>query len=228
MISPVLSNVFLHYVLDEWFAEQVQPRLRGTEYAGPLLRRLCDAVCAQGRCGAGAGGAGKRLGKFGLELHPDKTRLVDFRPPAERCREIVESTLPTTFKFLGLYSMSGARSRKGKAAVWQRTAKDRLARTLKAINQQCRVMRPWPIAAQHQRLCRMLEGHFAYFGITGNYPAPGHLLSIGRGGSGGNGCRGGRGRAMSPGSGLRGCLNASVAAPRIVHRYTLIVSEAVP
>jgi RNA-directed DNA polymerase len=53
--------------------------------------------------------------------------------------------------------------------VWQRTAKDRLARTLKAINQQCRRMRSWPIADQQRRLSRMLEGHFAYFGITGNY-----------------------------------------------------------
>jgi hypothetical protein len=52
--------------------------------------------------------------------------------------------------------------------MWQRTAKDRLARTLQAINRQCRRMRPWPIAEQHRQLCRMLQGHFAYFGISGN------------------------------------------------------------
>lgn len=110
---------------------------------------------------------GKRLAKFGLELHPDKTRLVDFRPPTERVG--AETTLPTTFTFLGFLHI-WSKTRKGKATVWQRTAKDRLVRTLKAINQQCRFMRPWPIAEQHHRLCRMLEGHFAYFGITGNYP----------------------------------------------------------
>ena len=109
---------------------------------------------------------GKRLAKFGLELHPDKTRLIDFRPPAERVG--VETTLPTTFTFLGFLHVWG-KSKRGKATVWQHTAKDRVVRTLKAINQQCRFMRPWPIAEQHRRLCRMLEGHFAYFGITGNY-----------------------------------------------------------
>jgi hypothetical protein len=52
--------------------------------------------------------------------------------------------------------------------IWQRTAKDRLARTLKAINRQCRLMRPWPMVDQHRRLSGMLQGHFAYFGIRGN------------------------------------------------------------
>jgi hypothetical protein len=89
------------------------------------------------------------------------------RPPAERVG--AETRLPTTFAFLGFLHI-WSKKRNGKATVWQRTAKDRLARTLKAINQQCRFMRSWPIAEQHHRLCRMLEGHFAYFGITGNYP----------------------------------------------------------
>ena len=80
-----------------------------------------------------------------------------------------KSALPTTFAFLGFLHV-WSKTRKGKPTVWQRTAKDRLVRTLKAINQQCRFMRSWPIAEQHRRLCRMLEGHFAYFGITGNYP----------------------------------------------------------
>ena len=109
---------------------------------------------------------GKRLAKFGLELHPDKTRLIDFRPPAARAG--AETTLPTTFDFLGFLHVWG-KSRRGNATMWQRTAKDRLARTLKAINEQCRRMRSWPLAEQQRRLSQMLEGHFAYFGITGNY-----------------------------------------------------------
>ncbi len=108
---------------------------------------------------------GKRLGKFGLQLHPDKTQLIDFRPPAERVG--VETALPTTFTFLGFLHAWG-KTRKGRAMMWQRTAKDRLARTVQTINRQCRAMRPWPIADQHRRLCRMLRGHFAYFGISGN------------------------------------------------------------
>ena len=167
VISPVLSNVFLHYVLDEWFAEQVQPRLRS---ASSLIRYCDDFVMLfanKDDAERVQAVLGKRLAKFGLELHPTKTRLVDFRPPAERAG--AETTLPTTFTFLGFLHI-WSKTRKGKATVWQRTAKDRLARTLKAINDQCRFMRPWPIAEQHHRLCRMLAGHFAYFGITGNYP----------------------------------------------------------
>ena len=152
-------------MLDEWFARQVQPRLRGTS----TLIRYCDDLVMLFACRDDAvrvhAVLGKRLGKFGLQLHPEKTRLIDFRPPAERVA--VETALPTTFTFLGFLHAWG-KTRKGKAMMWQRTAKDRLARTLQAINRQCRVMRPWPIADQHRRLCRMLQGHFAYFGISGN------------------------------------------------------------
>jgi RNA-directed DNA polymerase len=166
VISPLLSNVFLHYVLDEWFAEQVQPRLRGIS----ALVRYCDDFVMLFACKEDAERVrevlGKRLAKFGLELHPEKTRLIDFRPSAERAG--AETTLPTTFVFLGFLHVWG-KSRKGNAAMWQRTAKDRLARTLKVINERCRSMRSWPLAEQHRRLCRMLKGHFAYFGISGNY-----------------------------------------------------------
>jgi RNA-directed DNA polymerase len=166
VISPLLSNVFLHYVLDEWFAEQVQERLRGSS----ALVRYCDDFVMLFACKEDAERVrevlGKRLAKFGLELHPEKTRLIDFRPPAERAG--AETTLPTTFVFLGFLHVWG-KSRKGNAAMWQRTAKDRLARTLKVIHERCRYMRSWPLAEQHRRLCRMLKGHFAYFGISGNY-----------------------------------------------------------
>jgi len=167
VISPVLSNVFLHHVLDDWFAEQVQPRLRS---ASALVRYCDDFVmlfASKDDAERVQAVLGKRLAKFGLELHPDKTRLVDFRAPAERVG--AQTALPTTFTFLGFLHI-WSKTRTGKPTVWQRTAKDRLARTLKAINLQCRFMRSWPIAEQHHRLCRMLEGHFAYFGITGNYP----------------------------------------------------------
>jgi hypothetical protein len=84
VISPMLSNVFLHYVLDEWFAGQAQPRLRG----GSALVRYCDdfvmLFARKDDAERVQAVLGKRLAKFGLELHPDKTRLIDFRPPAER------------------------------------------------------------------------------------------------------------------------------------------------
>jgi hypothetical protein len=116
---------------------------------------------------------GKRLGKFGLELHPEKTRLVDFRPRREPSSS-GESTLPTSFNFLGFCHVWGT-SRKGNAVVRQVTAKDRLARSLKAFNQQCRLMRHWPLDTQHERLCQMLKGHYGHFGISGNIRRLGDL-----------------------------------------------------
>ncbi len=173
VISPILSNVFLHHVIDQWYTEQVRPRLRGPS----TLVRFCDdfVMCFTYKADAERVLAvlAKRLGKFGLQLHPDKTRLVDFRP-RRSAREQEESTLPTTFNFLGFTHVWG-KSRKGNAVVRQLTAKDRLARSLKAINQRCKRMRNWPIRQQHQRLCRVLTGHYGYFGITGNFKRLGLL-----------------------------------------------------
>jgi RNA-directed DNA polymerase len=167
VVSPILANVFLHYVVDEWFAEEVQPRLRGPS----TLVRYCDDFVMLFTCKDDAERVlavlGKRLGKFGLQLHPDKTRMVDFRFRPSPQHERGEGTLATTFNFLGFTHLWG-RSRKGKVVVRQQTASDRFARTLAAINQQCRTMRHWPLQDQHRRLCQMLRGHFAYFGISGN------------------------------------------------------------
>jgi hypothetical protein len=165
VVSPILSNVFLHHVIDLWYTEQVRPRLRGPS----TLVRFCDdfVMCFTHKADAERVLAvlGKRLSKFGLQLHPDKTRLVDFRP--QRSTDEQGSMLPTTFNFLGFTHVWG-KSRKGNSTVRQQTAKDRLARSLKAINQRCKRMRHWPLRAQYQRLCQVMMGHYAYFGITGN------------------------------------------------------------
>ncbi len=110
---------------------------------------------------------GKRLEKFGLQLHPEKTRLVDFRPIREEA-DGAAGVLPRTFVFLGFLHLWG-RSRYGKQVVRQFTAKERYARSLTAFAHQCRRMMHWPLPAQHERLCRMLRGHYGYFGISGNY-----------------------------------------------------------
>ena len=174
VISPLLANVYLHYVLDEWFAQQVQPRLRGPS----TLVRYCDDLVALFAYKDDAERVlevlGKRLGKYGLQLHPDKTRMVDFRFRDRAPHEGEASTMATIFDFLG-FTHVWARSRKGKALVQQQTAKARLARAIKAIDRQCRVMRHWPLREQHQRLCQMLRGHYAYYGISGNSKRLGNL-----------------------------------------------------
>jgi group II intron reverse transcriptase/maturase len=167
VVSPVLSNVFLHHVVDEWFTQQVRPRMRGRS----MLVRYCDdfVMLFEHRSDAQRVLAvlGKRLEKFGLQLHPDKTRLVDFRPDRQPDTG-GEETLPGSFTFLGFIHVWGI-SRRGKRVARQFTAKERLARALKAFNRQCRLMRHWPMRQQHARLSRMLQGHYGYFGISGNF-----------------------------------------------------------
>jgi len=112
----------------------------------------------------------KRLGKYGLALHPDKTRLVPFvRPPfRDRNEDGRRGGGPGSFDFLGLTHFWG-RSRRGYWVVRQKTAKSRLSRTVTTIDDWCRVHRHWAIAEQHRALGRRLMGHYAYFGLTGNH-----------------------------------------------------------
>lgn len=167
VISPLLANIYLHYVLDEWFAEEGQPRLQGMS----TLVRFADDFVMVFRHREDAQRVlevlGQRLGRYGLQLHPDKTRLVDFRA-GQKPQHDDEERPPTGFDFLGFTHVWG-KSRWGKWTVRQLTAKDRFARTVVALDEQCRSMRHEPIREQHRRLCLKLKGHLMYFGITGNY-----------------------------------------------------------
>jgi RNA-directed DNA polymerase len=179
VISPTLANIYLHEVLDEWFARQVVPRLAGratlVRFADDLViifeherdaRRVFDVLP-------------KRLAKYGLTLHPEKTRLVDFRRPDRRVSALPHSNgearpRPDTFDLLG-FTHYWAKSRKGYWVVKQKTATDRFRRTLKRIANWCRRHRHEPVRAQWAALRRKLLGHFGYFGITGNFRALGNL-----------------------------------------------------
>jgi len=166
VISPCLSNVFLHHVLDEWFETEVKPRLHGesllVRFADDAIMAFDDIVDAQRVLAV----LGKRLERFGLTLHPDKTRLVDFRPRVTESTRHPE-TDGTNFDFLGFTHVWG-RSRKGRNMVRQVTAKSRFARALAAVSDWCRKNRHLPLRVQHRRLSSMLRGHFAYYGVGGN------------------------------------------------------------
>jgi group II intron reverse transcriptase/maturase len=165
-VSPCISNIFLHHVLDEWFESEVRPRLAGrcalVRFADDAVMAFDNIVAAQRVLAV----LGKRLERYGLTLHPDKTRLVDFRPmQADGTRH--PDTGGTTFDFLGFTHVWG-RSRKGKPMVRQITAKSRFARALAAVNDWCRKNRHLSIRDQHRHLSAMMRGHFAYYGIGGN------------------------------------------------------------
>jgi RNA-directed DNA polymerase len=166
VISPLISNIYLHHVLDEWFETVVRPRLKGrsilVRYADDLVMAFEDFDSAQRVLDV----LGKRLARYGLTLHPDKTRFIDFRfkrPNGEHH----PATSGTTFDFLGFTHVWG-RSRQGKNVVRQTTTKSRFARALASVSDWCRHHLHLAIGEQHLHLGSVMRGHFAYYGISGN------------------------------------------------------------
>jgi len=165
VISPTLSNIFLHHVLDVWFENEVKTRLSGEA----TLVRFADDFVMTFESHHDAKRVlevlGKRLGRYGLTLHPDKTRFIDFRPRRHGDTHVDCQDPP--FDFLG-FTHTWRKTGKGKNVVRQTTAKNRLARALLAMKDWCRDNRHRPILEQLAWLSAKLVGHFAYYGITGN------------------------------------------------------------
>jgi group II intron reverse transcriptase/maturase len=169
VISPLLANIVLHYVLDEWFETEVRPRLKGRAF---LIRYADDSLIGVAREDDARRileVLPKRMSKYGLTVHPEKTRLVRFTPPEDGDSETTERTQfePRTFDFLGFTHYWG-RSRQGAWVVQRKTAKGRFRRALQVLWEWCRRNRHAPIADQHRSLRQKLKGHYAYYGITGN------------------------------------------------------------
>ena len=165
VISPLLANIYLHEVLDRWFAEVVQPRLRGK---ATLVRYADDFVIVFQReddARKVMNVLPKRFGKYGLRLHPEKTRLLDFRRPRGP-----KPHKGRSFELLG-FTHFWAKSRKGRWVVKHKTSKSRFARAIKKVALWCKRHRHQPVAVQHQALTAKVRGHYQYFGITGNYRA---------------------------------------------------------
>jgi group II intron reverse transcriptase/maturase len=164
VLSPILGNIYLHHALDLWFETEVKPRLRGRA----TLIRYCDDFIIGFEREDDARRVrvvlGKRLGRFGLALHPDKTRLMPFRRPPAGQRG---GKGPATFDFLG-FTMYWRRSRKGRWGMRCKTRRASLRRAIQSISDWCRRHRHLPVRVQHAALSRRLQGHFNYFGVNGN------------------------------------------------------------
>lgn len=164
VISPLLANVYLDEVLDRWFEAEVKPRLEGeaflVRYADDFVLVFASARDAQRVMAV----LGKRFAKYGLTVHPQKTRVLDFRRPRPQQHA---GKGGESFQFLG-FTHHWGRSRTGCWVVQRKTASKRMSRALKAVAQWCEQSRHWSLAEQHQGLSRKLRGHFAYYGITGN------------------------------------------------------------
>ncbi len=171
VISPLLANILLHEVLDVWFERDVCPRLRGQ---ATLVRYADDAVMVfsnEEDAMRVLEVLPKRFGRYGLMLHPEKTRLVAFerpdRPSRRNRRNETRNDKPGTFDFLG-FTIHWGKSLAGNWVVRVRTSKSRLRRTLKNLTEWCRTHRHDPLEQQQRGINHKLRGHYAYFGRRGN------------------------------------------------------------
>jgi RNA-directed DNA polymerase len=165
VISPLLANVYLHEVLDTWFEAEVKPRLRGHAF---LIRYADDAVLVfslEDDAHRVMDVLPKRFGKYGLKLHPEKTRLVKFARP--RKDDTPKDADAESFDLLGFTHFWG-KSRTDSWVVKRQTAGDRFGRSLRRVSHWCRTHLHDKISRQQKHLARVLRGHYGYFGITGN------------------------------------------------------------
>ncbi|MDP6493939.1 MAG: group II intron reverse transcriptase/maturase [Dehalococcoidia bacterium] len=164
VLSPMLGNIYLHHALDLWFEEEAKPRVRGKAH---LIRYADDFVIGfelQEDAKRVMEVLHKRMAKYGLTLHADKTRLMPFRRPSAGQNK---GKGPGTFEFLG-FKLYWRRTRKGQWEMACKTRHARLNRAIRNIYEWCRSHRHLPIPVQHAALVRRIQGHFNYFGVNGN------------------------------------------------------------
>jgi len=172
ILSPLLGNIYLHHVLDLWFTRVVKPRLRGQ---ARLIRYADDFVIGfqyQDDAERVMAVLPQRMQRYGLTLHPDKTRLLDFRQPPAGQRD---GKGPDTFDFLG-FTLYWRRSQWGRWRLACKTRRSRLGRAIQAVHAWCRSHRHEALGQQHAGLTSRLQGHYNYFGVNGNLESLARLL----------------------------------------------------
>ena len=175
-ISVLLSNLYLHYVLDLWFEKAIKPRLEGECY---LIRYIDDfIVCFERKSDAKrfVDVLGKRLAKFALTLEPNKTRLIEFGRFAERNAK-ARGEKPETLYFLG-FTHYCTTSRKGRFMVGRKTEKSRLRRSMNHLKDRIREAMHWKVRVQIDRINRTLRGHYNYYGMGGNYQSLAKMYNL--------------------------------------------------
>jgi RNA-directed DNA polymerase len=167
VISPILANVYLNYVLDQWFEQEVKPRLRGSakliRYADDFVIIFTDHEDAMRVMEV----LPKRFGRFGLSVHPKKTRLIDFRDPWHPSVRNGQGGRRETFDLLG-FTFYWGKGPKGNPVPKTKTMSSRLTRSIRSIYQWCRTHRHWSVREQWSKLCQKVRGHYAYYGVSGN------------------------------------------------------------
>ena len=169
VLSPLLANVYLHYVLDQWFERDVKPRLKGEAH---LVRYADDFICAfetESDAKRFQEVLVKRLGRYSLELALEKTKLLRFGRFAERDATRLGEDSPGVFDFLGFTHYCG-HSRAGKFKLKRRTSKKKLRAKVRDMKDWLRSQLTVPIAEVWPILNAKLRGHYQYYGINDNWP----------------------------------------------------------
>jgi group II intron reverse transcriptase/maturase len=163
VISPLLANIYLHEVLDKWFTNELLPGFLGRAF---LIRFADDFILvfsSEKDARQVMSMLPERFRRYGLSIHPTKTRLLHFRPKDR-------TGGPRTFDFLG-FTHHWELTRRKRWVVKLRTSASRFRRTLKRLALWLRKHRHRELRWQHERLCKAIRGHDAYYGIVGNYAA---------------------------------------------------------
>ena len=176
-LSPMLSNIFLHYVLDLWFEKKVKPWARGACY---LVRYADDFICMVQYADDAQGieqALRERFAKFNLELHPEKTRVISFgRYERENAKR--QKRKSNTFDFLGFTHYCGL-SRKGKFIVGRKTSRKKFRMKCRELNNWLKKIRNYKKTKQWWPILRAkLGGHYQYYGVSGNMQALKRFYSL--------------------------------------------------
>lgn len=169
-ISPLLANVYLHYVFDLWICQWRKQQARGEVYVVRYADDLVVGLQKEQDARALHSALVERFAKFGLELHPDKTRVIEFGRFAREDRARRGLSKPETFEFLGLTHICGV-SRDGRPQLKRRTSRKKRRAKLASLKEECRRRRHHRVAEQHAWMSQVLEGHYRYYGVPTNYRA---------------------------------------------------------
>jgi group II intron reverse transcriptase/maturase len=166
-LSPMLSNIFLHYVLDLWFEKRIKLQTRGECY---LVRYADDYICMVRYADDARNikqAMQERFAKFGLELHPDKTKVISFGR-FERETAMKQNRKANTFDFLGFTHYCG-KSRQGKFIVGRKTSRKKFRKKCREMNEWLKKIRNYKkVKDWWPTLIAKLRGHYQYYGVSGN------------------------------------------------------------
>ena len=162
-ISPILANIFLHVVLDEWFQNTIRPRMKGNCFLVRYADDFVTGFSVKSEAEWVFKALPKRFEEYGLSIHPEKSRLVQFSRPYWG-----QGKGPGSFHFLG-FTHYWAKTLNGGWTIKRKTQGKRLSRFMSELSEWCREHLHEPLADQHRLMSAKLRGHYQYYGVRGNY-----------------------------------------------------------